>query len=100
MDIATATAHASITVMKVCPKAPAGATLPADEITGYVLWGVIVLFGIGIVVGIGAVVAGRVFAMSHASKAGVISLVVIFVAAIGYLVLPSMLSGILGNGCI
>jgi hypothetical protein len=31
---------------------------------------------------------------------GVVSLVVVFVAAIGYLVLPGMLNGMLGDGCV
>jgi hypothetical protein len=91
---------ASLMAAQVCPKAPPGAVGPTNEITGYVLWGVILLFGLGIIIGIGAVLAGRMFAMPHASKVGVISLVVVFGCAIAYLVLPGMLNGILGNGCI
>ena len=94
------TSHAGVLAAQVCPKAPPGAVAPVNEITGYVLWGVIVLFGLGVVVGIGAIIGGRVFSMPHASKLGVISIVVVFVAAIGYLVLPGMLNGILGQGCI
>ena len=86
--------------LKVCPLAPPGAQQYADQITGYVLWGVIILFGLGVVIGIGAVIGGRIFSMPHASKVGVISIVVVFVAAVGYLVLPGMLNGILGQGCI
>ena len=97
MDVMTATAT---TVMAVCPKAPPGAEGPTNEITGYVLWGVIILFGLGIVIAIGAIIAGRVFSLPHASKVGVISVVVVFACAIGYLVLPGMLNGILGKGCI
>jgi hypothetical protein len=93
-------AQASVLATQVCPKAPPGATGPVNEITGYVLWGVIVLFGLGVVIGIGAVIGGRIFSMPHASKLGVISIVVVFVAAVGYLVLPGMLNGILGQGCI
>jgi hypothetical protein len=100
MDIATATNQLSTTVMAICPKAPPGAQVPTDTITGYVLWGVLILFVVGIVIGIGAIVAGRVFAMPHASKAGVISVVVVFMAAIGYLVAPGMLDAMLGNGCV
>lgn len=84
----------------ICPKAPPGAVGPTNELTGYVLWGVGILFVIGLIVGLGAVVGGRVFAMPHASRAGVMGLVVVFVAAVAYLVLPSMLDGILGSGCI
>ena len=85
---------------KVCPKAPPGAVDPVNEITGYVMWGVIILFGFGVLIGVGAIVGGRIFSMAHASKVGVISIVVVFCAAIGYLILPGMLDGILGQGCI
>jgi hypothetical protein len=85
---------------KICPKAPPGAVGPTNEITSYVLWGVIVLFGLGIIIAIGAIIAGRVFSLPHASKIGVISVVVVFACAIAYLVLPGMLNGILGKGCI
>lgn len=88
------------TPMAICPKAPPGATGPVNEITGYVVWGVIILFSLSLIIGLGAIVAGRIFSMPHASKVGVISLVVVFVAAVAYLVLPGMLDGILGKGCI
>ena len=64
------------------------------------LWGVIILFGLGLIIGLGAIIAGRVFSMQHASKVGVISIVVVFMCAIAYLALPGMLNGILGQGCI
>ena len=67
---------------------------------GYVLWGVIILFTLGVVISIAAVVGGRVFGMPHASKAGVVGLVMVFIAAIGYLILPGMLDAMLGSGCI
>lgn len=58
------------------------------------------MFLLAIIVGVGAIVAGRLFSMPHASRVGVISVVVVFVAAIAYLVLPGMLTGLLGVGCI
>lgn len=96
-DLSLAAANVAL---RVCPKAPPGAQEPTNEITSYVLWGVGILFVLALFVSVGAIVGGRVFAMPHASKIGVISLVVVFVAAIGYLVLPGMLDGILGQGCI
>ncbi len=84
----------------VCPTAPPGAQVQVDKLTGYVLWGVIALFVVGVVVSIGAIVAGRVFHMQHASKAGVVGIVVVLVAAIAYTVVPSIVSGILGAGCV
>ena len=90
----------ALVVTKVCPKAPPGAVAPTNTLTGYVLWGVVTLFVIGIVIAIGAVLGGRIFSMPHASKVGVVSIVVVFVSAVAFLALPSMLDGILGSGCI
>ena len=86
--------------LQVCPVAPGNAAKYVDQITGNVLWGVGVLFVLSSIVGIGAIVAGRLFSMPHASKVGVISVVVVFVAAIAYLTLPGMLTALLGAGCI
>jgi hypothetical protein len=87
-------------VAAVCPVAPPGAQKYADQLTGYVLWGVLALFVIGTVVAIGAIIAGRVFSMPHASKVGVVSIVVVFLAAVAYMVLPGMVTAMTGNGCI
>lgn len=86
--------------LDICPTAPGSAEKYTDQIIGYVLWGVGVLFVVALVVSVGAIVAGRVFSMPHASKVGVISIVVVFLAAIAYLVLPGMLNAIMGSGCI
>ncbi len=87
-------------VLEVCPQPPGNAAQYVDQITGNVLWAVGVLFLLAVVVGIGAVVAGRLFGMPHSSRVGVISLVVVFVAAIAYLTLPGMLAALMGSGCI
>ena len=89
-----------LVLLQVCPQAPAAAQTYVDQITGYVLWGVGVMFVVAVVVAVGSVVAGRLFSMPHASKAGVVSVVVVFLAAVAYLVLPGMLTAILGTGCI
>ena len=86
--------------LEVCPVAPPGAQQYADQITGYVLWGVGILFIVGVVVAIGAIVAGRIFAMPHASKAGIVSIFVAMLAGIAYMVVPSIVASILGSGCI
>ena len=86
--------------LKVCPLAPPGAQQYADQITGYVLWGVGILFIVGVVVAIGAIVAGRIFSMPHASKAGIVSIFVAMLAGIAYMVVPSIVTSILGSGCI
>ena len=84
----------------VCPTAPPGAQAHVDKITGYVLWAVLAFFVIGLVVGVGGIVAGRVFQMQHASKAGVVGIAVVFAAALSYLVLPPILGTMLGSGCV
>lgn len=87
-------------VAAVCPKAPPGAQQYVDDVTGYVQWGVLAIFGIGVIVAIGAVAAGRMFGMAHASKVGIISAVVVFLAAIGYMIVPAMIEGVTGSGCV
>ena len=96
----TATSTLATLGGKICPIAPPGAQQYADQLMGYVLWGVGILFTLGIVVGIGAVVGGRIFGMPHASKAGVVGLAMVFVAVIGYLILPGIVSAMTGNGCV
>ena len=86
--------------LQICPKAPPGAQQYADQITGYVLWGVLILFAVGVLVGVGAIVGGRVFAMPHASKAGIVSLVTVFISGILYMIGPGMVAGITGSGCV
>lgn len=98
--MSTLSATAITLASRVCPVAPPGAVQPTNQIEGYVLWGVGILFGLSVIVALGAIIAGRVFGMPHASKAGVISAVVVFICAVAYLVLPGMVNGILGNGCI
>ena len=84
----------------ICPVAPPGAQRYADLLMGYLLWGIGILFILGVVVGIGAVVGGRAFSMPHASKAGVVGIVLVFVAVIGYLVLPGIVRSMTGSGCV
>ena len=91
---------AMLVPLQVCPVAPPGAQQYADQLTGYVLWAVLALFVVGIVVSIGGIVLGRALSMPHASKAGVIGIFVVFVAAVLYTVVPSMVSSVTGAGCV
>lgn len=95
-----AAGRAAALAQKICPIAPPGAQAYANILTGYVLWGVLALFVVGVVISIGAVVGGRVFAMPHASKGGVVGVAVIFVSAIVYMVAPGMVHAITGAGCV
>ncbi len=86
--------------LEVCPKAPPGAQKYADDVMGYVLWGVGIVFFIGLVIAIASLVAGRIVNMPHATKMGIVGIVMVIVAAIAYVVAPGIVDGILGNGCI
>lgn len=87
-------------IATICPKAPPGADAYVDDITGYVMWGVLAMLFAAALVGIGAVVGGRMFSMPHASKVGIISVVVVFFAAIAYMIVPGIIGGITGRGCV
>jgi hypothetical protein len=84
----------------VCPVAPPGAQVYTDQLLGYVLWAVITLFVVGVVVAIGAIVGGRIFSMPGASRGGVVAVVMVFLAVIGYLVLPGVVRAMTGTGCV
>ncbi len=86
--------------LQVCPKAPPGAQKYADDVMGYVLWGVGIVFFLGLVISVAALVAGRIVNMPHATKMGIVGIVMVIVAAIAYVVAPGIVDGILGNGCI
>ncbi len=86
--------------LQVCPKAPPGAQKYADDVMGYVLWGVGIVFFLGLVISVAALVAGRIVNMPHATKMGIVGIVMVIVAAIAYVVAPALVDGILGNGCI
>ena len=45
--------------LEVCPKAPPGAQKYADDVMGYVLWGVGIVFFLGLVIAIASLVDGN-----------------------------------------
>ena len=98
---ARAAADAAVGVpMEICPKAPPGAQVYVNDISGYVVWGVISLFGVGVVVSVGLIVAGRIFNMPHATKSGVVGIFVVFLAVLAYLIAPGIVTDMLGGGCV
>lgn len=96
----TLAARATLMTTRICPVAPPGAQANVNHIEGYVLWGIGILFGIGVLIGLGAIIAGRIFGLPHASKAGVVSIVIVFVCIIAFFTLPGMVSSMMGNGCV
>ncbi|MCA0253369.1 MAG: hypothetical protein LCH76_14000 [Actinobacteria bacterium] len=86
--------------LKICPKAPAGAQQYVDDLSGYVLFGVLAIFGIAGAVCIGAIVLGRVLRMQHISQGGVVGLFVVLICAVVYVLFPDVVNDFLGTGCI
>ena len=87
------------TLAAVCPKPPAGAQAIVDNLTGYVLFGVIALFvGAGAVC-VGLIVAGKAGNSPMLTRGGVGGLVVVVMAAFAYVIFPGIVHSILGSGC-
>ena len=98
--LAPSSTYQAVSFATVCPTAPPGAQAPVDQIMGFILWAVIGLFVVGVIVAIGAFVAGRIFGMPHASRAGIIGIVIVFIAVILYLILPGIVTSMVGAGCV
>jgi hypothetical protein len=84
----------------VCPQAPSVEMQNfADELKGWVAWGVLSLILIAAIVSIGSILAGRIFAHPHGSRYGAIGLTVTVICAVLYVTVPAVLAGIIGSGC-
>ncbi len=64
----------------------------ANQITGWVKWGVLVLIVISAVMSLGAVLVGRIFSHPHASRYGAMGVAVVVMVAITYTVILVILS--------
>lgn len=96
---AAVTVHSQILAAPICPKAPAGLQAYADDLTGNVKWGILIIMGIAALVSLGSILIGRIFSHPHASRAGTMGLAVVILVAIGYVVILGMIGGITGTGC-
>lgn len=86
---------------KVCPVAPAGAQGLVDQFLGWFSWALVwIAFPAGVLAAVAAVILGKIFSMPHVSKGGLIGVFVILGAALLYLVIPGILAGFLGDGCV
>ena len=83
----------------VCPQAPPGMQSFANQVTGWVKWGVLALIGIGAVVSLGSILLGRIFSHPHASRYGAMGVAVVVMVAIAYTVILVILGSITGSGC-
>ena len=94
-----ATAAPTEITAAVCPAAPPGMQAFANEVTGWVKWGVLALIGIGAVVSLGSILVGRIFSHPHASRYGAMGVAVVVMVAITYTVILVILDSITGSGC-
>lgn len=86
---------------QVCPVAPAGAQPLVDQFLGWFSWGLVwIAFPAGVLAAVASVILGKIFSMPHVSKGGLIGIFVILGAALLYLVIPGILAGFLGDGCV
>ncbi|WP_166533108.1 hypothetical protein [Blastococcus xanthinilyticus] len=83
----------------VCPEAPPGVQVFADQVTAWVKWGVLALIGVAAVVSLGSVLVGRLFSHPHASRFGAMGVAVVVMVAITYTVILVILDSITGSGC-
>ncbi len=83
----------------VCPQAPPGMETFANQVTGWVKWGVLALIGISAVASLGSILVGRIFSHPHASRYGAMGVAVVVMVAIIYTVILVILDSITGSGC-
>lgn len=95
----TLTDHA-LRAAEVCPKPIPGAQPYMDDITGWIMTGVLWMIGVAVLVAVGAVIGGRMFNMPHASKVGIISMAFVFFGAVAYMVVPPIVRAVTGDGCV
>jgi len=94
-----ALASAPPALAAVCPEAPPGTQEFADDITGWVKWGVLALIGIGAVGSIGAVAFGRFMHNTQVSRFGTTGTLAAVCCAIAYGVILVIVDSIVGTGC-
>lgn len=85
----------------VCPVAPAGAQPLVDQFLGWFAWFLVWIgFPASILASIAAILIGKLFSMPHVGKGGLIGIFVVMGAALLYLVVPGIMAGFLGDGCV
>lgn len=83
----------------VCAKAPQGVQTYANDIVGWIKWGVIVLIiGAGFA-SVGMMVAGKISSSGRAAQTGASGMFWTMIGAIAFVTIYAILNGIVGNGC-
>ena len=90
---------AARTAAAVCPTAPPGVQTYANEVLGWVKWGVLAILGISFFASVGMLVWGRVTHHPRGARLGFDGIMVCLVGAILYVVGYVIISSITGSGC-
>ncbi len=83
----------------VCPAAPPGLQTYADQIQGWVKWGVLAILAISFFASVGMLIWGRVTHHPKGARLGFDGIMICLVGAIIYVVGYVILTSITGNGC-
>lgn len=83
----------------VCAKAPAGVETYANEIIGWIKWGVLAVIIGGGFASTGAMVVGKITSSGRAAQMGASGLFWCVIGAIAFVTIYAILNGIVGKGC-
>jgi hypothetical protein len=83
----------------VCPVAPPGVQVYADQIQSWVKWGVLAILGISFFASVGMLVWGRVTQHPRGARLGMDGILICLVGAILYVVGYVIVQSIVGTGC-
>jgi uncharacterized membrane protein len=81
----------------VCATAPPGVQDFADKITSWVKWGVLALIVMSGFISVGAIVGGRITNHPQGARYGAMGLVTTIIAAILFVTVYAVVTGITGN---
>lgn len=81
----------------VCATAPPGVETFANQVTGWIKWAVLALIILSGFISVGAVVGGRLTNHPQGARYGAMGLVTSIVAAILYVTVYALITGITGN---
>jgi hypothetical protein len=85
----------------VCPVAPPGqAQTWADNITGWVQWGVLAILAMSFFASVGMMVWGKIWSHPKGARLGLEGLAICLVTAITYVSGYTVITGITGTGCV
>jgi len=96
---AVRSAASSLLAAGPCPTAPPGLQRYADQVTGWVKWGVLAILAISFFASVGMLVWGRVTHHPKGARLGFDGIMVCLVGAILYVVGYVVITSIVGKGC-